>query len=45
MSAAVKVVLVAACALIDADHRVLLGERPQAKGMFQRGLEVDADPI
>lgn len=28
-----KVVLVAACALIDADHRVLLAERPAGKPM------------
>lgn len=28
-----KVVLVAACALIDADHRVLLAERPEGKLM------------
>ncbi|HWK86884.1 MAG TPA: (deoxy)nucleoside triphosphate pyrophosphohydrolase [Xanthobacteraceae bacterium] len=33
MSGAVKVVLVAACALIDADHRVLLAERPEGKPM------------
>jgi 8-oxo-dGTP diphosphatase len=30
---AAKVVLVAACALIDADHRVLLAERPAGKPM------------
>ena len=28
-----KVVLVAACALIDADHRVLLAQRPEGKPM------------
>jgi 8-oxo-dGTP diphosphatase len=33
VSGAVKVVLVAACALIDADHRVLLAERPEGKPM------------
>lgn len=30
---AAKVVLVAACALIDADHRVLLAQRPEGKPM------------
>ena len=33
MSGAAKVVLVAACALIDADHRVLLAQRPEGKPM------------
>jgi 8-oxo-dGTP diphosphatase len=33
VSAGAKVVLVAACALIDADHRVLLAERPAGKPM------------
>jgi 8-oxo-dGTP diphosphatase len=33
VSGAAKVVLVAACALIDADHRVLLAQRPEGKPM------------
>jgi 8-oxo-dGTP diphosphatase len=33
MSEAKKIILVAACALIDADRRVLLAQRPEGKSM------------
>ncbi|MEO0543574.1 MAG: (deoxy)nucleoside triphosphate pyrophosphohydrolase [Pseudomonadota bacterium] len=33
MSSAVKITLVAACALVDRDNRVLIAQRPQGKSM------------